>query len=184
VRGNCLKLGIPRPYARDTTLTASAGGSRNEERVGRNDTIEVEVHSTTASIVTLRGEHDLDSAAKIAAALKEASVRRNVLVDLSPCDFMDSTVISALFRASNDLHARGGQLSLVILGDRHGAIRSLFEIMSLARLIPTHETRAAAISYLDTAQQTTEAPSTMHLRSLSELIEPSLFDAAEERRAA
>jgi anti-anti-sigma factor len=154
------------------------------ELVGWHDTIEVEDHSATASIVTLRGEHDLNSAPKIATALKEASIRRNVLVDLSQCDFMDSSVISALFRASNSLHERGGQLSLVIPGDRHGAVRSLFEIMSLARLIPTHETRAAAISYLDTAQPATNAPTTMHLRSLTELIDHGLPDADEERRAS
>ncbi|MDP9257049.1 MAG: STAS domain-containing protein [Actinomycetota bacterium] len=152
--------------------------------MGPHDTIEVEVHSATASIVTLRGEHDLNSAAKIAVALKEASARRDVLVDLSQCDFMDSSVISALFRASNSLHERGGQLSLVIPGDRHGAIRSLFEIMSLDKLMPTHETRAAAVSYLDAAQPMTNAPSTRRLRSLSEIIDQSLPRADEQRRAS
>jgi anti-anti-sigma factor len=152
--------------------------------VGPHDTIEVEVHSATASIVTLRGEHDLSSAAKIAVALKEASARRNVLVDLSQCEFMDSSVISALFRASNNLLERGGQLSLVIPGDKHGAIRSLFEIMSLDRLMPTHETRAAAVSHLDTAQPAANAPGSRRLCSLSEIIDQSLPDADELRQAS
>ncbi len=96
----------------------------------------------------------------------------------------NSPVISALFRASNNLHANGGQLSLVLPGDMHGTIRSLFEIMSLDRLIPTHATRVAAISYLETAQPTTDAPTTMRLRSLSEIIDHSLPDADDQRQAS
>jgi anti-anti-sigma factor len=159
---------------------------RLEERgiVGRHDTIQVEAHSATASIVTLRGEHDLSSAARIAAALRQAGARGNVLVDLSQCDFMDSSVISALFRASGDLQTRGGRLALVIPDDRHGAIRSLFELMSLARLIPTHATRAAAIADLDTAQGLTDAPARTRLRSLGEIIDQSLPDAEGQRRAS
>jgi anti-anti-sigma factor len=152
--------------------------------VGPHDSIEVEVHSTTASIVTLRGEHDLNSATRIAAALTSASVRRNVLVDLSQCEFMDSSVISALFRASTRLHARGGRLALVIPADKHGAIRSLFEIMKLASLIPTHETRVAAIEYLDIPQPATSAPGAERLRSLSEIIDQSLPGADEQRQAS
>lgn len=146
--------------------------------------IEVEVHSATAAIVTLRGEHDLSSAAELVAALTTASARRNVLVDLSCCDFMDSSIISALFRASNSLHESGGQLSLVIPRDRHGAIRTLFEVTSLAKLIPTHETRDAAISHLDTAQPATSATTTTVLRSLTEIIDQGLPGADEERRAS
>jgi anti-anti-sigma factor len=156
--------------------------------VGRQDTIEIEVHSSTASVVTLRGEHDLNSVARIDATLTAASVRGKVLVDLSNCAFIDSTVISALLRASNRLHARGGLLSLVIPSGEHQAIRSIFELMSIERLLPTHATREAAIAHLESdSMHTASAPRT-RLRALSEIIDASFLDvsgeAEEHRRAA
>ncbi|MDP9257922.1 MAG: STAS domain-containing protein [Actinomycetota bacterium] len=150
----------------------------------RHDTVEVEVHSTTASIVTLRGEHDLDSATRIASALKAASVRRNVVVDLSQCTFLDSSVISALLRASNTLHVHGGQILLVIPPGRHRAVRCVFEIMSVERLMPMFETRAAAFSHVEAALPASSAPTTMRLRALSEIIDQSLVETDDHRRAA
>jgi hypothetical protein len=43
------------------------------------------------------------------------------------------------------MHAQGGtRLSLVIPTSGHQAVRSVFELMSIERLLPTFETRAAA----------------------------------------
>jgi anti-anti-sigma factor len=148
-----------------------------EATVGRKDRIEVEAHSAAAWIVTLRGEHDLSTAAELARALEVASPGRDVLVDLTHCTFMDSTAISALLRASNAMHSRGGVLSLVIPKDRHQAVRSVFELMSIERLLPTYETRAAAID------QRTQAPRT-RLRSLSEIIDASIVKSDAQRPAA
>jgi anti-sigma B factor antagonist len=152
--------------------------------VAQHGTIEVEVHSATVSIVTLRGEHDLDSSAQIRGALAGANGRSNVVVDLSQCSFMDSSVISVLLRASNRLHERGGQLALVIPGDRHQAIRRLFDLMSIDRLMPTYEARAAAISDIDVSPPRTTAPRTTRLRALSEIIDLSLIDTDDQRHAA
>jgi anti-anti-sigma factor len=154
------------------------------DSLGRNDTVDVEVHSATAAIVTLRGDHDLASAHEIATALVAASVQRSVLVDLSECTFIDSSVITALLRASNNLHASGGQLALVIAEGQHRAIRSVFEIMSLERLMPAFETRAAAISHLETERPAASERTTMRLRALSEIIDQSLIESDEPRRAA
>ena len=90
----------------------------------RDPGIELELHSSSLAIVTLRGEHDLASSPEIANRLSSASDHANVLVDLSACTFMDSAVISALLRASNALNTRGGLLSLVIPHGRHLAIRA------------------------------------------------------------
>jgi anti-anti-sigma factor len=151
--------------------------------VGPHDSIHAEVHSTHAAIVTLCGEHDLASAEELKAALVTASRRRYVIVDLSGCTFIDSSVISVLLRASNELHERGGQLSLVISRGGHRAVRTVFDLMSLDRVMPTHETRAAALRHLDTATSATSAPPATRLRALSEIIDFSLLDS-EERRAA
>lgn len=152
--------------------------------VGQHGSIEVEVHSADAWIVTLYGEHDLGSTAEIKRALEVTHGHSRVLVDLSHCSFIDSSVISALLRASNALHAQGGQLALVIPGDGHQAIRRLFELMSIDRLMPTFETRTAAISHIDGARPASNAPATTRLRALSEIIDLSLSETDEQRRAA
>jgi len=161
----------------------SVSGSRNEASVGPHDCIQAEVHSTHVAIVTLRGEHDLASGEELKAALVTASRRRNVIVDLSGCTFIDSSVISVLLRASNELQERGGQLSLVIPRGGHRAVRTVFDLMSLDRLMPTHETRAAALRQLDDTTSATSGPPSTRLRALSEIIDFSLLDS-EERRAA
>jgi anti-sigma B factor antagonist len=151
--------------------------------VGQQGTLEVEIHSANAAIVTLRGEHDLGSKPAVTKALATASGCRNVLVDLSECTFIDSSVISALLQASNRLTKRHGLLELVIPSGAHQAVRSVFELMGLQRLLPIHETRAAAIEYLDAPPPATTETS-MRLRALSEIIENAQGDVESRRRAA
>ena len=112
--------------------------------------IEFEIHSANAAIVTLRGEHDLNSKTEVAKALTAASAYDNVVVDLSECSFLDSSVICALLHASNRLSERDGLLRLVIAGDGHAGVRRLFEVMDLQRVLPIHSSRAVAIAGLAT----------------------------------
>src|SRR3954453_21902111 len=58
-------------------------------------TVSLERHSPAVAIVTLRGEHDLATRAEINAALARAGGEADVLVDLSDCSFIDSSVIGA-----------------------------------------------------------------------------------------
>jgi anti-anti-sigma factor len=76
--------------------------------------VEVEFRLPGIAFVTLRGEHDLSSKPDLTEALTAASAKRDVLVDLSDCTFMDSSVIGALFRAHQSLAEGGGRLELVI----------------------------------------------------------------------
>lgn len=148
--------------------------------MGPHDAIGVDVDSNHAAIVSLHGEHDLASVEELKAALATAGRRRDVIVDLSACTFIDSSVISVLLRAANDLHTRGGRLSLVISPGGHRAVRTVFDLMNLDRVMPAHETQAAALRALDST--TGPLPAT-RLGVLSEIIDFSLLDN-EERRAA
>ncbi len=76
--------------------------------------IEVEVYSEDASVVALRGEHDLHSAADIAAALAVAAGSPNILVDLSGSTFIDSSVIGAILRAAAAARTRHADLGVVV----------------------------------------------------------------------
>lgn len=150
------------------------------------NSIEVEVRSSHAGIVTLRGEQDLHSKPEVRKALAAASTSGNVLVDLSECTFIDSSVISELLRTSNNLHKQGGLLELVIPSGAHQAIRNVFELMGLQRVLPIHETRAEAIDHLDAPRPATTGTG-MRLRALSELIsleETQEAEAEQWRRTA
>jgi anti-sigma B factor antagonist len=63
-----------------------------------------------AASVALVGEHDLATAPELAEALRETA--GPVLVDLSQCTFIDSTVIGALVRAHRGLQAHGHRLDV------------------------------------------------------------------------
>lgn len=145
--------------------------------------IEIEVRSFDVAIVTLRGEQDLQTKAEVVRALDLASITPNVLVDLAGCTFIDSSVISTLLRASNDLHRRGGLLELVIPSETHRAIRAVFELMGLQRVLPIHETAEQAIAHLD-APRPEATGSGMRLRALSESIDIAQADVESLRDAA
>ncbi|HET6173729.1 MAG TPA: STAS domain-containing protein [Gaiellales bacterium] len=143
--------------------------------------IEVEVLSDHAAIVTLRGEHDLHSRPEVAEALAGISACGNVVVDLSACSFLDSAIISALLQTATRLHERGGLLRIVMTGDSHAGVRRLFELMSLERIMPIHSSRAVAVAGLATRPQ--EPPATARrVRALGEIIDQS--NPLDDSRAA
>ena len=102
------------------------------------------------AVVGLFGEHDLSGKARLTEALATASARLNVLVDLSACTFMDSSVIGALLLARSQLAERGGRLELVIPPEAR-AVRRIAELTTLGNLLPIHESQSAGCaSLLDT----------------------------------
>jgi anti-sigma B factor antagonist len=90
------------------------------------------------AIVALFGEHDLSGKPRLNDALAAASVRLNVLVDLSACTFIDSSVIGALFAARSRLAERGGRLELVIPPEAT-AVRRVADLTMLGSLLTIHE---------------------------------------------
>jgi anti-sigma B factor antagonist len=113
-------------------------------------TTEIEIHSATACIVTLRGEHDASSSEAVTMALTLARGYSNVLVDLSGCQFVDSSVINALLLASKRAREHGGGVELVVPTDTT-AVRRTLEIANVQMILPFHATRAEGIERLDQA---------------------------------
>src|ERR1700733_3175502 len=101
---------LPSPRSR----VGRARRAREATHVGQQGIIQVEIHSANAAIVSLSGEHDLESQARVTAALAAGGVCPTVLADLSGCTFADSSVIAALLRAARELRERGGALELVV----------------------------------------------------------------------
>jgi anti-sigma B factor antagonist len=96
------------------------------------------------AVVSLRGEHDLSTELRLAEAFEGAGAHSNVVVDLSDCTFMDSTVISALLTASRAARARDEVFAVVIPPERANISR-LAEMTRLSEVFPVHTSLAAAL---------------------------------------
>jgi anti-sigma B factor antagonist len=112
--------------------------------------VEVEFRLPGVAFVRLRGEHDLSGRQALAAALASASDQLNVLVDLSECTFMDSSVLGVLIPAGHDIKQSGGRLELVIPAEASTAHR-VAEITRLAEFLRIHKTHAAGFASFETA---------------------------------
>ena len=65
-------------------------------RVGEAPCVELREISGHTTIVTLVGEHDLLTRQSLSEQLERARTAATVIVDLTPCTFLDSTIIAAL----------------------------------------------------------------------------------------
>jgi anti-sigma B factor antagonist len=90
------------------------------------------------AVVLLRGEHDLATRDAIGAALEP--LEGDVLVDLTECTFIDSSVIGALLACAQRLRGAGHRLELVVPSDNEAIVRVL-EIVDIASLVTVHERR-------------------------------------------
>ena len=121
--------------------------SQHDPRGDRPDggTVEVAHASPHLAVVTLEGEHDISTSESLERAIEEAAANSNVLVDLSPCTFIDSTVITVLIRTAETVRAGGEHLVLVIPPTQRALARAA-EMTGLGQLVPLYETRDAALA--------------------------------------
>ena len=110
--------------------------------------VTIEVVSARAAVVTLGGDHDVASRGAIADAFSVASTGRDLLVDLSDCTFVDSTIIKLLLQTMRALEENDGRLEIVIDTESHGHVARVAELMGIADVIPTHGTRSEGIRSL------------------------------------
>jgi anti-anti-sigma regulatory factor len=150
--------------------------------VGPDDTVELEILPVSASIVTLRGKHDLASRPQIAVALAVARDCGNVLLDLTHTAFIDTTVIDAVLRAAEALAREGMRLELVIPQTAQ-SMRSLFEAVSVTRLLPVHDTRGAGAASVAPAVAPSVTPG-LRIRALVQKIDSCIDQLEAQRRPA
>jgi anti-anti-sigma regulatory factor len=83
-------------------------------------------------------EHDLATAPEVSDAIR--AVDGNVLIDLSDCSFLDSTVIGVLFAANLELERARRFLEVVVPRANAGIARTL-ELVRMRDAIVVHEVR-------------------------------------------
>jgi anti-anti-sigma factor len=121
-------------------------------------TVEVGRYAPGVAIVSIDGEHDIGTQTVVARALEHASADSSVIVDLSRCEFFDSTVISELIKTSLVLEAQAEQLVLVIPPARAPSMR-IAELSGLAQIVGIDNSLEGALARLQAAKAT-RAPAT------------------------
>jgi anti-anti-sigma factor len=98
--------------------------------------------------ISVRGELDLSTAPDLEGPLEEAVENRaSLLIDLSECEFIDSTGIALIVRAWQRLESGGNGRVLAICSDNE-QVRRVLEITGLELSIPVHLTRDEALASL------------------------------------
>jgi anti-anti-sigma factor len=99
--------------------------------------------------LSVRGELDLSTAPDLEGPLEEAleNDEGSVLIDLSACEFIDSTGIALIVRAWQRLHSGENGRALVICSG-NDQVRRVLEITGLELSIPVHGTREEALAAL------------------------------------
>jgi anti-sigma B factor antagonist len=96
---------------------------------------------------TVRGELDMSTAPDLESSLDPALADSgaSVMLDLSECEFIDSTGIALIVRAWQQLKQAGGRL---VLCSHNLQVRRLLEITGVESSIPMHERRDDALTEL------------------------------------
>lgn len=99
--------------------------------------------------IAVHGELDLSTAPDLEGPLDEAlnSGEGSLLIDLSRCEFIDSTGIALIVRAWQRLDSGENGRALVICS-QNDQVRRVLEITGLELSIPVHLTRDEAIAAL------------------------------------
>jgi anti-anti-sigma factor len=97
--------------------------------------------------ISVRGELDLSTAPNLEGPLEEtlAGDEGSVLIDLSQCEFIDSTGIALIVRAWQRLDSGNNGRALVICS-QNAQVRRVLEITGLELSIPVHMTRGEALA--------------------------------------
>jgi anti-anti-sigma factor len=98
---------------------------------------------------TVRGELDMSTAPELERPLEEALAESgaSIMLDLSACEFIDSTGIALIVRAWQRLEKDGGDGRLVLCCNNH-QVRRLLKITGVESSISMHEQRDAALAEL------------------------------------
>lgn len=106
--------------------------------------VELDVLSGSVAVVSLTGEHDLSTHEAIETGVRRAADYPVVLVDLSQCSFIDSTVIAVIVSAHRTRVTRSARLELILPPEaRH--VDRIARMSGLSAIMPVHTSREAAL---------------------------------------
>lgn len=112
--------------------------------------VEHEQLDSGVQVFTVRGELDMHTAPELERSMEDALASGNasVMLDLSKCEFIDSTGIALIVRAWQRIDRAGeGQGRFVLCCVNH-QVRRLLKITGVESSISMHKQRSAALAEL------------------------------------
>ena len=107
--------------------------------------IKIDLPSPTQAVLTPNGRMDVKSSPVVRKAIMDAWNKgaKNVIIDLSEVEFMDSSGLSALVSGMKALRKTEGQLSIC---NANAQIRTAMRLTMLDRVFPIFDTIAEALA--------------------------------------
>jgi anti-sigma B factor antagonist len=101
-------------------------------------------------VVAVRGELDLSTAPDLEGPLEAAldGGEAPILIDLSECEFIDSTGIAMIVRAWQQLDGDEQRAGQLVIANRNDQVQRVLEISGLNLTIPIHPSRDAGLAAL------------------------------------
>jgi anti-anti-sigma factor len=99
-------------------------------------------------VVTLRGEHDLSTAAAVRDELDQAvSAGAAVVVDMTETAFIDSSILGVLVASYRGLTTDGASSrGFAVAAAPGGPVTRLLDLVAVSDLVEVYPTRAAAVA--------------------------------------
>ena len=95
-------------------------------------------------VVILRGEHDLATTSDLGGALGRVRVQaKRIVIDLSECEFLDSSVLGVLIGELRRARERASGLIIVLPEGRAISVRRTLELTGLLDVFDVRESREA-----------------------------------------
>jgi anti-sigma B factor antagonist len=143
--GRCAHRGrtLARAPATDGRRVRTSQNPPPRQGIGPNR-VEIETPSAALAVASLIGEHDLADCELLEQALHLAATRRrHLIIDLSRCEFIDSTGVALLLHAQGEVVSAGGRFAIVV--PSHGTpVARVAEVLHFAALFPVFATLEAA----------------------------------------
>ncbi len=127
----------------DSVFSSPSAGFRADD-LG-TPSVEVATPAVEVALVTLVGEHDLSTKPLLLDALARASEQPCIVVDLTLCPFVDSSVLGALVA----LHGVGLSRIKLVVPDAQRIVRRTFELAGMAAFFPLYDSLEEALTGTD-----------------------------------
>ena len=97
-------------------------------------------------VITVRGELDLESSSEAKSFLEEAASDRGraLVIDLTDCDFIDSTGLSTIVGGTRPL--QNGQSNVAVASPAASEARRILDLAGISLTLPTFDTVDEAIA--------------------------------------
>jgi anti-anti-sigma factor len=105
--------------------------------------VDVETEVVGATLVRVSGELDLATSGELEAVLEGTDPSGRTVIDLSECEFLDSSGLRVLLGGATRSESEGGRVVLVAPDPR---IRRVLELTGVESKLSVHETREAALA--------------------------------------